>query len=159
MDTFLAGAFFKFFLVPVLSVCLGVYIKYVTRNDQYARFSKEDVAVGFDLMRAAFLTYLILLSDKARSLIEVSRSLGAVMTSARPNVSEIQRLQAVSTGLSQDLLRGVFSVAVLLFGMWATSTLVRKKGWKSSTELDTWFGLTVPLAGGFAYLAVVWAGS
>jgi hypothetical protein len=39
-----------------------------------------------------------------------------------------------------------------MFGMWIASTVVRKKGWKSETELDRWYGITVPLTGGVAYL-------
>jgi hypothetical protein len=55
MESFLAGSLFRLFVFPIVSVVLGIYIKYVTRNDQFAKFSKEDIAVGFDLMRAAFL--------------------------------------------------------------------------------------------------------
>lgn len=154
MEAFLAGSLFRFFLVPILSVVLGIYIKHVTRNDQYAKFSKEDIAVGFDLMRAAFLAYLILLSDKARVLIVASNSF-ADAAKTGPTADNLVRLQSTVAAHSKDLLGGVFGVGFLMLGMWVTSTIVRKRGWKSATELDAWYGITVPLAAGVAYLAAV----
>ena len=161
MESFLAGSFFRLFLVPIVSVALGIYIKHVTRNDKFSKFSKEDLAVGFDLMRVALLAYMILLSDKARSLIQAQNSLASVMTirSPSPNMAEIEMLQSVLTPLSQGLLKGIVGVVLLFLGMWVTSTIVRKKGWKSAEELDRWYGLTLPLVTGVAYLAIVmWTG-
>jgi hypothetical protein len=40
----------------------------VTRNDTYARFSKEDLAVGLDLFKTSCLMFVVLLTDKAIAL-------------------------------------------------------------------------------------------
>ena len=157
MEEFLAGSLFRLFLVPILSVVLGVYIKYVTRNDTYAKFSKEDIAVGFDLMRVAFLAYLILLSDKARALAVAGNSFSKAAKDASTQQAELVSLQHTVALHSQDLLRGVFGVGCLMLGIWITSTIVRKKGWKTETQLDGWYGITFPLAAGVAYLGFVMA--
>lgn len=154
MESFLAGSLFRIFFVPIISVALGIYIKYVTRNDQFAKFSKEDIAVGFDLMRAAFLGYLILLSDKARGLIGASMALNDAIKGGGATLPQVPILQTTVNNHSHDLLRGVFGIGLLMLGMWVTSTIVRKKGWRTETELDLWYGITVPLTGGVAYLII-----
>jgi hypothetical protein len=160
MQEFLANSFFRLFLVPIFSVALGIYVKHVTRNDQYAKFSKEDIAVGFDLMRAALLAYLILLSDKARGLILAGNSFSLAARNSAANPDELTRLQQVVAIRSQELMGGIFGVGFLMLGMWITSTIVRKRGWRSATELDPWYGISLPLAAGVAYLMVVmFAGS
>jgi hypothetical protein len=133
MEPFLAGSLFRLFFVPLISVVLGIYIKYVTKNDQFAKFSKEDIAVGFDLMRAAFLGYLILLSDKARNLIGASAALNNAVTGGSATLPQVSTLQTTVNQHSHDLLRGIFGVGLLMLGMWVTSTIVRKKGWRTET--------------------------
>jgi len=160
MESFLAGSFFRLFVVPLVSVALGIYIKYVTKNDRFARFSKEDMAIGFDLMRVAFLGYLIVLSDKARALIGASASLDQALKAGTATLPQISALQVTVSKHSHELFSGVFGIVLLMFGIWVTSTIVRKKGWASDAQLDTWYGITVPLAGGVAYLIIVmWAGT
>jgi hypothetical protein len=155
MPHFLASAFFRLFLVPILSVALGIYIKYVTKHDQFSKFSKEDIAVGFDLMRAAFLAYLLMMSDGARGLINASDAFASAVKGGGVTPEQAMKLQQVVSAQSERLMGGLFGLVCLIMGMWITSTIVRKKGWKSPTDLDAWYGIALPLAVGVAYLAVV----
>ena len=77
---------------PIGSIILGIAVKYVTRNDQYAKFSKEDMAVGLDLVRTALMTYLVIISDRALTIGSANRMLARALAD---NISpaEIARLQ------------------------------------------------------------------
>jgi hypothetical protein len=75
MEEFLAGSFFRYAVFPLGGAGLGIALKYVTRNDHYPSFRKEDMAVGLDLMLTAALTFLVLTSDRAFKLVNLNKAL------------------------------------------------------------------------------------
>jgi hypothetical protein len=155
MERFLASALFRFLIFPLGNVFLGVAVKYVTRNDQYARFSKEDVAVGLDLIRTALLMYLMVLSDNSLTLLAASRTM---QNASQMNLGELQRLQNQVQGLSSQVSMGGWIVLVFFLALWSTSTVVRKWGWASETELRPVRGIAVPLVMGVLALMFVMLG-
>ena len=50
MVDFLTSTVFRYLIFPIGSAILGIAVKYVTRNDRYKSFQKEDLAVGLELM-------------------------------------------------------------------------------------------------------------
>src|SRR6266851_4161879 len=54
VEQFLGSNLFRFLFFPLGSAAFGIYVKVVTRNDRYRAFTKEDMAVGLDLMYTAF---------------------------------------------------------------------------------------------------------
>lgn len=141
MTEFLASSWFKYLVLPLLSVAFGVFIKFATKNDQYAKFSKEDFAVGFDLMRSAILAYAVLLSDGA-SVILKNKAVAVDMS--KNGIS----------GSYDEVASGGWTMMIMMCGVWGTSTFVRKVGWKSDVELRP-LGLTIPLVIGLLYLVFV----
>src|ERR1041384_3615473 len=75
MEEFLVSPYFRFGIFPVGSAILGIAIKYVTRNDQYSSFAKEDLAIGLELMRTACLMFVVLTTDKALELIKTNKEM------------------------------------------------------------------------------------
>lgn len=79
MVEFLTNPLFKFGILPIGSAMLGVAVKYASRNDQYAKFKKEDIAVGLDLALTACLMFVVLTTDKAVQLISANNALSAIL--------------------------------------------------------------------------------
>lgn len=162
MEQFLSSGFFRFFLFPVLSTVLGVAIKYVSRNDQYAKFRKEDLAVGLELIMTACLTFVVLTSDKAFELVQVNEQLATVLETVatdslatRENQAAAIELQAEAIEMSDEQSGSGWLLLGLFVGMWSVSTLVRKAGWESETEMKPFIGIGLPLAFGLAALVTV----
>jgi hypothetical protein len=127
------------------NIVFGVAVKYVTRNDQYAKFSKEDIAVGLDLIRTALFIYLLILSDRSATLLSTNRTLEAVMSRSPLDAPQIARLQATIQSASAQLSLGGWMLFAIFLCLWGTSTLVRKWGWDSATELRPVRGIALPL--------------
>jgi hypothetical protein len=53
MEEVLTSTWFRYVAFPLGSAALGVAVKYVTRNDQYAKFQKEDMFIGLELILTA----------------------------------------------------------------------------------------------------------
>jgi hypothetical protein len=155
IEAFLASAAFRYFVFPLLSVLLGIYLRYVSKNDQYSGFRKEDMAVGFDLIRAALLMYVVLLSDQARSLVSANDALARLGHQTPQDPMAILKSQETIQIESHGLIMGGWLLFILFMGLWGTSTVVRKKGWTSESELHTLFGITIPLVVGTLYLSLV----
>ncbi len=49
MMNILTDPIFLDFGVPLITVALSIFLKFVTRNDQHASSQKEDLAFGIDL--------------------------------------------------------------------------------------------------------------
>lgn len=142
MNEFLASAEFRYGVFPILSIGLGVWVKYVSRNDRYAVFKKEDLAVGLELILSAWLIFIILTADRARSLV----------TTLQATTVDSTKAAALSNKLA---MAGWINLALLL-ALWGISTLVRKLGWSSETELRPVLGIALPLVmGALALLAVM----
>jgi hypothetical protein len=159
MEQFLASPFFRYAVFPTGSAALGVAVKCVTRNDRYTTFRKEDIAVGLDLILTACLMFVALTTDRALSLVEVNRELANAIK-AQP----VDTIRAAALELQVSLLSGRIAVAgwtiaLMFLGLWSTSTIVRKWGWQSETEMRPWAGIAIPLFFGILALVAVMAGA
>jgi len=152
MNEFLTGSTFRYLLFPLASAGLGVYVKYVTRNDQFAKFRKEDLAVGLDLLRIASLIYLLLTSDRAIALARLS----AMPLQTMGADADALRIQAAE--LSDSISMAGWGVALFIIALWSVSTIVRKFGWESESELKPVMGIAVPLVFGVTSLILVMLG-
>ena len=156
MYQFLTTPVFKYVVYPVLGAALGVAIKYVSRNDRYARFKPDDLAVGLDLVKTAFLSFLVLTTDKATLLVAANKELATAVASQ--DTTRAAELVLRTQVLSEQVGNAGWLIAVMLIALWSLSTLVRKAGWKDGgTELEYGFGIALPLVVGILSLIVVMA--
>jgi len=145
MEKILASPYFKYFIVPLFAVGFSVFLKTVSRNDQYTAFKKEDLAIGLEIAVAAliiYITYCVTMADQIVSLI--------------------------NSGLNPGLLgslKGKFLVVpwvltAFVLGIWGMSTLVRRLGWKDQDSLNIFFGIVLPFIYGLLCLIFVinWIG-
>ena len=130
---FLSSPVFRFLLFPLGSAVLGVGIKYVTRNDNYAKFQKEDLAVGLELLLTACLMFLALTSDRSLQMASVNHDLATALASK--DVPKAQELQIKVSALSQELAASGWVLLAMFVGLWSVSTIVRKLGWASKDEM------------------------
>lgn len=159
MVDFLTSTVFRYLIFPIGSAILGVAIKYVTRNDRYKSFQKEDLAVGLELMLTACLTFIALTTDRAVSLASTNRNLAQLLQQTPLDIAAVSKLQTQALTLTNTLATSGYLIAFMLLGLWGISTLVRKRGWKSDTEMHPVQGIAVPLAFGVLSLIVVMAGA
>lgn len=159
MESLLASPFFLYAVFPLGSALLGIAVKHVTRNDQYAKFTKEDLAVGLDLMLTACLMYVLITTDRAVALRDANAALAKVVPGNPTAASAIADLQTTSVRLSSQLTMSGWLIALFFLALWSLSTVVRKWGWKSSTEMKPLVGIALPLAFGVMCLVLVAAGA
>lgn len=121
------------FGVPLITVALSIFVKYVSRNDRHSGFRKEDLAVGLDMSVTALLIFITGSAQIASSLPEKN-----------PPPDLVQQLASVPW-----VLMG------FLVGMWGISTIVRKVGWEDDDKLKPVWGIIVP--GLFGLLTLLFA--
>ena len=127
---FLASGFFLQFCVPLLTVALTIFLRYVTRNDKHIAFKKEDLAVGMDLAVTAliiFITHTTTLARASKDASDVSDSLATVP----------------------------WIIMAFVIGIWGVSTVVRKRGWERAGKLNLFWGIILPDLFGLAALLLV----
>jgi hypothetical protein len=159
MVDFLTNAIFKFGILPIGSAMLGVAVKYASRNDQYAKFKKEDIAVGLDLALTACLMFVVLTTDKSVQLISTNNALSAMLKHKPIDVTALAEIQAKAQLLSGQIASSGWLIAIMFFGLGFLSTLVRKFGWKSETEMKPMVGIAIPLIFGIIAVIGVMAGA
>src|SRR4051812_232206 len=118
MADLFTSIFFRFFVVPLATVSLAVFVKTVSKNDKYSKFAKEDVAVGLQI------------------------AVGAVIAFTANAVALAQRMALIANkdstefiGVQQQFFQIPWIILALTFGLWAISTIVRKLGWQSDSEM------------------------
>lgn len=130
---FLKDEIFLQFGVPLLTVTLSIFVKYVSRNDRHIGFRKEDLAVGLDMAVTALLIF-----------ITGSAQIANALPTDNPPKEIVDQLASVPW-----VLMG------FLVGMWGVSTLVRKLGWEDDDKLKIFWGIVVP--GLFGLLTLLFA--
>lgn len=133
---FLAQPYFIEFCVPLIAVGLSIFLKFVTRNDKYKGFRKEDVAVGLDL---AVSSLLVFITSTAQLAVKMNKN-----PTATPNTVDAATLAGAP-----------WMIALFFVGVWAMSTIVRKLGWEDDEKLHLWWGIVVPNLFGITVLLIV----
>jgi hypothetical protein len=157
MEDFLSSTFFRYALFPFASVALGAWVKFVSRNDQYLRFKKEDIAVGLDLLRTACLMFVLLTTDHALALSSTNTALKNAVSMNPVDQVAAARLQGDVLRLSRKMTTSGWMILIMVLGLWGVSTMVRGWGWASETELKPLIGVGIPLGVGVLSLLVVMA--
>ncbi len=134
MNEILANSYFKDFIIPLLAVFITIGVKVVSRRDTFMQMSRDDFAIGFDLV----VSSLILLATYSSKI-----------------AIELHENKAVNPELCKsklEYLPWILFFAVL--GLWGLSTFVRKYGWinNSSQTLRMWPGVIIPLILGLVAL-------
>lgn len=119
---FLGEPYFLQFGVPLITVCLSIFIKFVTRNDQHRGFKKEDLAVGLDLALTALLIFITSSAHLARH-----------MPVTNPPQKMLDQIASVP-----------WIIMAFIVGIWGISTLVRKLGWEDDDKLKIFWGIVLP---------------
>lgn len=126
MNDVLANAYFKDFIIPLLSVFLTIAVKVVSRKDLFMKTTKEDWAIGFDL---AVTALILLVSYCSKCAIDIHQT-------SNPNAELYKK--------KLEFLPWILFFYIL--GLWALSTLVRRYGWEQSQnkELKIFWGVVIP---------------
>lgn len=159
MENFLTSPLFQYAVFPVGSAALGVAVKCVTRNDRYTTFRKEDLAVGLELMLTACLMFVLLTTNRALALVEANKELSTCLKALPIDSERAAWLQGKAQLLSSQLAAAGWLIALMFLGLWSISTLVRKWGWRSESEMTTGVGIAIPLAFGILSLVAIMAGA
>lgn len=140
MDTLLSNI--NYWLVPLVTVVLTIFVRGVSRNDRHGIFKKEDFAIGMDL---SLVSIVLVVGYTAR--------IAALRQDS--SIREV-RLEWFSERLSMS----PWVILILVIGLWATSTLIRNRGWDAQHTRNLKFGIVIPNVIGFAFLliAVYWLG-
>ncbi|MHB8778759.1 MAG: hypothetical protein ACYC6R_13540 [Anaerolineales bacterium] len=121
---FLANPLFLQFVVPLITVAFTIFLKVVSRNDNFKRFKKDDLAVGLEIA----VTALIL-------LITESANLAQELT--------VQTGQAIPK-IVDKLTVAPWIILAFVLGIWGVSSTVRWVGWKGDDDLNIGWGIVVP---------------
>jgi hypothetical protein len=157
MTDILISPYFKFGILPLLSAILGVAVKYNSRNDQYSKFKKEDLAIGLNLALTACLMFVVLTTDRTAKLLSTNKELTAILNQQKINQSAAISLQAQAQVLSSQVALSGWLIALMFLGLGSISYIVRRWGWLSETEMKTGIGITLPLIFGILSIIVVMA--
>lgn len=123
--------------VTIISSAIGVFVKYVSRNDQHGSFKKEDLAIGIELC----ITSLIML-----------------ITSSVNNYNKLNEKDIdVKTAeyLKNSLHTTPWLILLAMILLWGTSTVIRKKGWDNPNDLNKKWGIIFPNIVGIILLLAV----
>lgn len=110
-------------------------MKYVSRNDRFKAFRKEDLAVGLDLAVTALIIFITHSAEIARRAFASGGS---------------------ATAFDDRLIVVPWLIAAFVIGIWGLSTTVRKLGWRDEDNLNLFWGIALPdIFGLFSLIFVV----
>lgn len=155
LEEFISGPWFRYGIFPLVSAVAGILLKCATRNDKYAFFKKEDMAVGPQLMLTAALTFVVVSTDRAHSLVAANAALKEALAANAIDRARLSALQSEAAHLSQKLMGSAWLLLALIVLLWGMTTVVKRWGWKTESELYPVLGIGLPLALGVLSLATV----
>lgn len=136
MNKLISDPLFVNFIIPMITVALGIFIRYVSRNDGHKQISKDDFAFGFNISITALILFLTSASKLAQQLGNSQSQLPQ------------QTIQA-------KLAEFPYIALAIVIGLWGLSTVVRKVGWESDGKLKLVLGIIIPDIVGIAFLLFV----
>ncbi|HXS35134.1 MAG TPA: hypothetical protein VN721_00425 [Flavipsychrobacter sp.] len=137
MNETLAHPYFREFIVPLITIFFTIAVKVVSRKDSFIGITRDDFAIGFDLI----VTSIILLVTYYSGLA----------TQIHNNIANNPELCRQKLEMFPWVL--LFSIC----GLWSLSTIVRIYGWQNgqSKKLRIWPGVILPTFTGIIYLLIV----
>ncbi len=139
MVDFLTNNYFIYFIVPLLTTGLSIFVKIVSRNDKYISFKKEDLAIGLETSVTALI---ILITDTVNDLLRLK--------------------QNTENGdgfvIPENILIIPWLLLLIVVVLWGISTIIRKLGWKNENDMNRFWGIILPdiLGLGLLIFVVVW---
>ena len=125
MENIFKSIYFLYFVIPLVTVILSVFLKMVSRNDKYVFFKKEDLAIGLEISLASLIIFLTYCTTIASN----------IATENNPANSEMVKMK---------LMQAPWIILAMVTGMWGISTLIRKLGWKSEHSMSWPWGIIIP---------------
>ncbi len=122
--SFLANPLFLQFVVPLITVAFTIFLKVVSRSDNFKRFKKDDLAVGLEIA----VTALILFITESANL---AQELTTQTSQAIPKIIE-------------KLTVAPWIMLAFVLGIWGVSSMVRWVGWKGDDDLHIGWGIVAP---------------
>jgi len=140
MIDIVTNSYFIYFFVPLITILLGIFVKIVSRNDQYITFKKEDLAVGLE---TAVTALLILITYSVNEIISLNKI----------KIPEGQKAE-----LTDSILAVPWLILIFIVLLWGVSTVIRKLGWENADELNLFWGIILPNVFGIGSLifVVIW---
>ena len=155
LEEFISSGWFRYGIFPAVSAIAGILLKCAARNDQYAFFKKEDMAVGPQMMLSAALTFVVVNTDRAHNLVVTNAALKQALGASTIDRTKVTALQAEAVSLSQKLMGSAWLLLSLVLLLWGVTTVVKRWGWKTESELYPFLGIGLPLALGVLSLVTV----
>ncbi len=115
MLVLLANTYFKFLVIPFVTTFLVIFVRSASRSDNQRFFMKEDFAFGLEMSVTAIL---LLLSN--------------CVNIACKGVSDPDLISSAT----ERLLSLSITASILIFGLWAMSTIVRRIGWEKEISMN-----------------------
>jgi uncharacterized membrane protein YgcG len=122
--SFLANPLFLQFFVPLITVAFTIFLKVVSRNDNFKRFKKDDLAVGLEIAVTALILFI---TESANLAQELSTQTGQAI----PKIVE-------------KLTVAPWIILAFVLGIWGVSSMVRWVGWKGNDDLNIGWGIVAP---------------
>ena len=120
----MSSPLFLQFIVPLITVAFTIFLKVVSRNDNFKRFKKDDLAVGLDIAITALILFITESAKLAQQLTtQTSQTLA---------------------GISEKLTNAPWIILIFIVGIWGVSTMVRWIGWKGDDDLNVGWGIVFP---------------
>lgn len=139
MIDFLTNNYFIYFIVPLLTTGLSIFVKIVSRNDKYISFKKEDLAIGLE---TAVTALIILITDTVNDLLKLKQT-----TENGENLV-----------IPENILVIPWLLLLIIVLLWGISTIIRKLGWEDENDMNKFWGIFLPdiLGLGLLIFVVVW---
>ncbi len=136
MIEFISGSVFRFFWLPLFTVLLTMLIKACSKKESMRFLDKEDFAIGPNLIT----TSIFILVSKI-SIVALNIKLQPELLNAGTEI----------------IMRLVVYLVIMLFGLIALMTIVRRFGWErdiitGQNRLKTGAGIVFPDIMGLLYL-------
>jgi hypothetical protein len=144
-ETFRYGAF------PLGSAALGIWMKCETRHTTKQNVSKEDFAVGIQLIQTACLTFLTLMTQSTLKLAAQQQTLSRLLPTA-PGYAAAATQSAQRVSALVGYTWTLFFMCISLMGV---AGVVRRWGWKDADNMNVLIGIAFPIAVGAVCLFAV----
>jgi hypothetical protein len=147
----LASETFRYGAFPLGSAALGIWLKCETRHMTKQNVSKEDFAVGMQLIQTACLTFLTLMTQSTLKLAALQQSLIKLQPAAPEYIATVsQAAQRVSA-----LAGYTWTLFFMCISMMGVAGVVRRWGWKDADHMNVFLGIALPIAVGVVCLFAV----